>query len=243
MQGTVGSEEYLQKICHDIPADRAVQILSPALQRIKSFSSPLNGEMDSFHSIRRENNLDLFAESTTLYAESDHIKLPERELRIMDEYRLDTELLQHLMNRVEDNAAKMKQVRRYIREQIEAERKILNLSAIKIQAWYRGERCRKDLQKNGFVLKSKLLRKIRCDAVRKLQSFWRSQTSIQRLMQREQDMSNIILEQKREVAEIRDRLGGLEKSLDALVKVNSEYEVLTIYSRCKLSYNRRKLFN
>ena len=235
MQGTA-NEEYLQKICHDRPADRGVQILSPTLQRIESFSPPLNGEMDTFHSIRRESNLDLFAGS-------DHIKLPESELKIMDEYRLDTELLQHLMNRVEDNAAKMKQVRRYIREQIEAERKILNLSAVKIQAWYRGERCRKDLQKNGLVLKSKLLREIRCDAVRKLQSFWRSRNAIQRLIQREQDMSNIILEQKREITEIRNRLDGLEKSLDAVVKVNSEYEVLIVYSRCKLRYNRRKLFN
>jgi hypothetical protein len=80
--------------------------------------------------------------SQMLHSSSQLFLLPEIEAKLLGQYALDTEMLNDLSHKVEALTKKMKEVRLYIKQQLREEQRLLDESATRIQAWYRGVRAR-----------------------------------------------------------------------------------------------------
>jgi hypothetical protein len=114
-------------------------------------SSPRSGSITMPESRIYPSELD-DQDSGSLETTTNFMILPDVEARFLSQYKLDTALIIQLKSQVDALSKKMKQVRTFIRERLEEEQALYSIYAIKIQRWYRGERCRRELRAKGIIL-------------------------------------------------------------------------------------------
>ena len=236
MQGTPNtdkmseSEEILSfklKVAHD-------QQLRDGLSPVKTVDQvgkwgTINANLDNTRDLEAvglkesymDDDIGLFLSSYPLRSSSDQIKLSDMEVGLLKQYQLDADLLSHLMNQVEGLNLKMKQVRGFIREQIRLEQTLYSESVVRIQAWYRGCICRRQLSRDGILLKSRLEFEARKVAVCTIQRFWyltltRRASRSNILNNRFQVLNEMLLGQQEQISALSNKTNELGHALNEI---------------------------
>ncbi|KAJ3303752.1 hypothetical protein HDV03_003529 [Kappamyces sp. JEL0829] len=91
----------------------------------------------------------LLLQDEMLKSTSEVFMLPEIEAKYLEQFRVDSEKLTMLGDKVDLLSKKMKEISKFIREKIEQEQRLYAPHAVTIQSWWRGVATRNRLRSNG----------------------------------------------------------------------------------------------